>query len=465
MAAEIERKFLLENLPDRARSRTGVSIEQGYLAAADGVEIRLRSEGGRRLLAVKGGAGEVREEVEVGLSEGQFKALWPLTESRRLRKTRYLVPLHGDLVVAVDAYAGVLEGIVTAEVEFGSERESREFPPPGWLGEEVTGDDRYMNRRLALDGRPSVGSEKRDRPSRAYRLKVKEDTPEGLRRIARGRADQALGQLQAAEGAGLAAAIHAARKDLKKLRAVLRLVRDELGKDLFRAENQRYRDAGRLLSGSRDAQVKLETLNALRSRFEDSLHSEDASRRWEEALERERDEIADATGGEAAARIGEAMRAIERGRDRIREWPLRTGSWKLVGPGLSTAYRQGRRAMKRTLAEPRAENVHEWRKRAKDLWYQLRVMTAAWPELLGETADRAHELADLLGDHHDLAVLEEDLASRQGMGDEEKLKALIGRRQEELLASAFEIGERLYAEKPKAFSRRLRRYWLAWREA
>jgi CHAD domain-containing protein len=299
------------------------------------------------------------------------------------------------------------------------------------------------------------------RAARTYRLKTAEGAPEGLRRIAGGRAEKALDQLAGAEKTDLAAAIHGARKDLKKLRAVLRLIRGELGKDLFKAENRRYRDVGRLLSGSRDAEVKLQTLKALRSRFGDDLPA-DASRRWEGILERERD---DAVGDEIEDRIVEAVRAIERGRDRIGEWPLRTDSWKLIGPGLSTAYREGRRAMKRTLADPQAENVHEWRKRAKDLWYQLRVVREAWPELLGATADQAHELSDLLGDHHDLAVLEEDLASRQEVGEKKTFKKLIGRRQEELLARALEIGRRLYAEKPKGFSRRLKRYWSAWRGA
>jgi CHAD domain-containing protein len=303
-----------------------------------------------------------------------------------------------------------------------------------------------------------------DRPSRAYRLGTKEGAPEGLRRIARGRAEKALEQLEGAEKADLAAAIHGARKDLKKLRAVLRLARDELGKELFGAENRPYRDAGRLLSGSRDAEVKLETLKALGNRFEDEL-PEDAARRWEDRLRRERDEMADAADGETAARIGEAVRAIEKGCARIGDWPLRTGSWKLVGPGLSAAYRQGRRAMKGTLADPGAENVHEWRKRAKDLWYQLRIVQEAWPELLGETADHARELADLLGDHHDLTVLEEDLVSRREVGEKKAFKALIARRQEELLGCALEIGRRLYAEKPRAFGRRLERYWSAWREA
>jgi CHAD domain-containing protein len=308
-----------------------------------------------------------------------------------------------------------------------------------------------------------VGADEGGGPSRAYRLKAKEGAAEGVRRIALGRAEKALNRLAGTDEEEFAVAIHGARKDLKKLRATLRLIRADLGGELFRAENQRYRDAARLLSKSRDAEVKLETLAALQSRFGEDLPG-DASERWEDALERERDEMASSAAGQTPTRIGQAMEMIEEGRDRILGWSPANDSWRLVGPGLAGSYRQGRRAMKRTQAKPSAGNVHEWRKRAKDLWYQLRIVQGAWPELLGETAEQAHELTDLLGDHHDLAVLEEDLASRREVGKRKAFKALIEERQRELVACALKIGWRLYAEKPKAFSRRLERYWLAWRE-
>lgn len=108
--------------------------------------------------------------------------------------------------------------------------------------------------------------------SRAYRLKGKEPPTKGIRRIALGRADKAAEELNdARNGSDFAASVHAARKDLKKLRGVLRLVRGELGERVYRAENQRYRDAGRRLAQSRDAEVKTETLSALRERFDEEL--------------------------------------------------------------------------------------------------------------------------------------------------------------------------------------------------
>ena len=299
--------------------------------------------------------------------------------------------------------------------------------------------------------------------SRAYRLKTGEDAAAGVRRIAAGRAEKALERLRNADAGALAPTIHGARKDLKKLRGLLWLVRDELGKKTFRVENRRYRDAGRLLAGSRDAEVKLETLLALHRRFEDL--PEEAAEAWEGMLETERDELAAAMRGETEGRIDRAIATIEAGRDGIGQWQLQIDSWALVKTGLATSYRAGRKAMKRVAAGPSAENVHEWRKRAKDLWYQLRIVRDAWPELLGATVDQAHALTDLLGDHHDLAVLAADLRARADLADRDAFEAAIERRQEELLEAALEIGRRLYAEKPKAFRRRTKRYWLAWREA
>src|SRR5215212_6266382 len=106
MASEIERKFVLEAVPPEAAGAAATAIEQGYLAVDRGVEVRLRRAGGEHLLTAKRGHGEARDEVEVKLYAEQFEALWPLTEGRRLRKTRRRVPLAEGLVAEVDRYGG-----------------------------------------------------------------------------------------------------------------------------------------------------------------------------------------------------------------------------------------------------------------------------------------------------------------------------------------------------------------------
>jgi CHAD domain-containing protein len=304
-------------------------------------------------------------------------------------------------------------------------------------------------------------------PSRRYRLKRKESPPKGVRRIATGRAECALEHLRG-EGNDddSAEAVHETRKDLKKLRALLRLVRDELGDDVYWRENARFRDSGRLLAGARDAEVKLATLDSLSERFDEEFPTH-SLRPLKAALESERadmnEELLDDSDGGPRNR---AAAEIEAGRASAAQWPLNGGGWKLFAPGLRRAYQRGRSRYADTLADPSETNVHEWRKRVKDLWYQLRILRNVWSGPMDEMADEAHDLADLLGDHHDLAVLEEDLSKRQGLiakDDLEKLGDLIRRRQKELIESALSLGRRLYAEKPKAFEHRLGEYWAAWR--
>ena len=145
---EIERKFLVAALPDGLGE--GDAIEQGYLAIApDGVETRIRRRAGAATLTVKSGPAMIRVEEEIPLEAARFEALWPLTEGRRLEKVRHLIPLEPGLTAELDVYGGVLAGLLTAEIEFPSEAAARDFSPPPWLGEEVTGDTTYANQNLA----------------------------------------------------------------------------------------------------------------------------------------------------------------------------------------------------------------------------------------------------------------------------------------------------------------------------
>jgi CYTH domain-containing protein/CHAD domain-containing protein len=474
VADEIERKFLVSALPDAAVRAGAERIEQGYVAIGEQTEVRVRRSRGRMWLTAKRGHGETREEHEIALYREQFDALWSLTDGRRLSKSRRRVPLGDGLVAEVDLFEGELSGLVTVEVEFGSAEQSSRFSPPPWFGRELTGEDAYSNQRLASDGLPghrasASGKDedgKEEGMSKAYRLKRKEGVADGLRRVAGGRAAKAVERLREAGEDELAPAIHGARKDLKKLRSVLRLLRDDLGRKRYEAENERFRDAARLLSESRDAEVKIETLRELERRSGDAFPA-GASLAWFEALEAERDRV---VGGgaedDARAQAEEAARAIEEAAAGISAWPLETGSWRLLEPGLRRSYRKGRKWLGTVSEDGSAENVHELRKRAKDLWYELRLLHDAWPQLLEPSADQAHELADLLGDHHDLAVLAADLDSRAGLvASREEFAALIEKRQAELLAAALDLGARLYAEQPKAFASRLHAYWKAWRQA
>ena len=154
-------------------------------------------------------------------------------------------------------------------------------------------------------------------------------------------------------------------------------------------------------------------------------------------------------------------------RGRIDEWPLRQSGWKALEPGLLRSYVRGRKALATAHREPTVENLHEWRKRVKDLWYHLRLLTPLAPGIVGGQAEEAHRLSDLLGDDHDLAVLRAALETGAGAlaVDLDAVNGLIDHRREQLQAEALHVGARLYAESPSAFGRRLHRYWKTWRAA
>ena len=151
MNQEIERKFLLKQLPPHFEQLRGAPIEQGYLAIEpNGNQVRLRKKGETFSLTAKRGEGLVRDEHEIELTPAQFAALWPLTAGRRLTKQRYETPYAGR-TIEIDVYGGINSGLVVAEVEFDSELAAREFVPPDWFAQDVSERPEYSNRNLARE--------------------------------------------------------------------------------------------------------------------------------------------------------------------------------------------------------------------------------------------------------------------------------------------------------------------------
>jgi CHAD domain-containing protein len=283
--------------------------------------------------------------------------------------------------------------------------------------------------------------------SRAYRLNEDEPLPEGIRRVARGRIDHAIDELRGKTDSTPEEAVHEARKDMKKLRALLRLARGELGRDTFARENTCFRDAARELSGARDADVMLQTLGAL-----ELPPGVGAELRAAIKAERRRDGAADRAG---AAR--DALAILKEARKRIDGWPLERDSFEAVAAALEHSYRRGRRDFEAARAEPSAEALHEWRKRAKEHWYHHTLLHSLWPAVMAAAGDEAHVLSDHLGDDHDLVVLA-GWVSEHADASPAFLEAVECRRAQ-LQQDAFALGARVYAEKPGAFVRRLERLW------
>lgn len=146
---EIERKFLVKGpVPE---GLAGEPIRQGYITAAtDSAEVRLRRKGRACFLTVKSEGGLVRDEYEIAIGAAEFETLWPLTEGRRVEKTRYTGQLADGLEFELDIFEGHLAPLMLVEVEFPSEEVAHGFAPPDWFGEDVTGDKAYRNRTLAL---------------------------------------------------------------------------------------------------------------------------------------------------------------------------------------------------------------------------------------------------------------------------------------------------------------------------
>ena len=284
--------------------------------------------------------------------------------------------------------------------------------------------------------------------SRAYGLKKGEPLSKAVGRIARGRIDHAVDELRGKTDSTPEEAVHGARKDMKKLRALLRLVRGELGDQRYARENACFRDAARELAGARDADVMIETLDSLEL---------PAGLGWElrKVIEASRERDGAGTDREAASR--DAVAILKEGRRRVGDWPLEDDSFEALAGGLRRTYRRGRRDFKAARAEPSVEALHEWRKRVKDLWYHHTLLRRLWPPVMTALGDEAHELSDRLGDDHDLAVLADWF--KEHTESDPDLQAAIHRRRDQLQQEAFELGARLYADKPSAYVRRLERLW------
>ena len=297
-----------------------------------------------------------------------------------------------------------------------------------------------------------------------YRLRDDDTPAAGLRRSAQEELDDAIAQLTEGIEQDQVTAVHEARKSLKKLRALLRLVRRELGEETYARENAALRDAGQRLSETRDADVLITTFQALAERAVGHV-PQTTLNRIRQSLRRPRARSRAALVTRLSAEVAAELGAV---RERSAEWHLERDDWRLVSRGLDRAYARGAKALPRDGTTPTVEELHEWRKRVKDLWYHTRLLKPLWPDVLEATAEQAHALSELLGDDHDLAMLRERLTGDPAFAagvpaDLEPLIEVIDARREELLTEARLLGRRLYAEKPAAFADRMRRYWSAWR--
>ncbi len=295
-----------------------------------------------------------------------------------------------------------------------------------------------------------------------YRLKAGENIPQNIRRIVCEEIDFAVEQLNGKKVAKKRdEAVHEARKSIKKVRGVLKLLRPELG-SAYREQNSRLRDLGAKLSELRDAGAIIETFDGIvkdaspKNGFPTIRRALEQNKKDKEQSENILAVMA-ATASNLAAVKGQ-----------VDQWPIPDKGFPSIRQGLRNTYRLGRRAMHQAQTKNRPELFHEWRKRAKEYWYHVRLLESCWTDVLTARENSLHDLETWLGDDHNIVVLLEQLQrqpERYGTAQDVDLFASLAQaRQRELREQAISLGERLYEEKSKPFSKRIEGLWDAWQD-
>ena len=300
-------------------------------------------------------------------------------------------------------------------------------------------------------------------------ISTREPLARGLRRVTVEQFDDALAVLRD-EPPDIA--VHEVRKSIKRLRAVLRLVRPALG-PRFKPEDDILRDIARVLAPYRDAHVRAVSLEGIRERFDAQLRPsafEDIGYRLVDQRDRQ---FADP--GEDFRTVAYALRSA---RARYAAWPVDEVSARAYGMapirhrfgavegGVARSYARSRDQMQTARRHPGADNFHDWRKQSKYLRHQLEVLVPLFPEVVGGYAAALARLGDVLGEEHDLAELLRFLAAHREVAPDAReralLVALIQHRRAELQTIALSLGNRIHAESPARFVGRLARYWEEW---
>ena len=300
----------------------------------------------------------------------------------------------------------------------------------------------------------------------AFELKRKETVPDGIRRIVRERVEKAMEVLDRGSRKSVGdEAVHEARKRFGEVRGALRLVRKELSDKRFERENRSFRDAGRPLSEVRDAKVMVDMLDELAEHHEGQLAS-GSFKQLRTAFEERRREVRKRVLDENHT-TRSIVRDVRESSRRMADLPLAHNGWTAIVAGLRRTYGQGRNAMEAAIRDGSNEALHEWRKRTKDLRYAVELLARASVKTMRPMAKSAHHLTDLLGQDHDLSVLQgivtKELKDVCGGDERELLKRVVSQRRADLLKGARKLGQALYAESDDKFVARIHGYWKTWR--
>jgi CHAD domain-containing protein len=289
-----------------------------------------------------------------------------------------------------------------------------------------------------------------------YRLKFDESIRKGFRRIGREQIDLAIAELSKVDVA--ASAVHESRKAMKRSRAVVRCFSPSLGAKAARQFNQSLRAIAQQLSGRRDADVALETVAQLEAHC--GAEAAITLRPLRDLLQARR-----VAAGVDTLDV-QTRNAIQSELTALR---LRFGKANLKGrgidpvmQGIEDSYSRGRKALKAAYAAPSDLAFHELRKSVQTHWRQMALLSRAWPDEFAARVLAARELSQLLGDDHDIAVLK-TMVAELDVSLWPAMLTICETRQAELRADSYFRAQRLYAERPRAFGRRMTELWAAGR--
>lgn len=249
--------------------------------------------------------------------------------------------------------------------------------------------------------------------------------------------------------------VHHARKEIKKSRAALRLLRAAMALATYRREDAALRSAARALNAARDARVLLRTLESLRRRRV-VLGKDKAAAALARMLHRSLTQAQRQLYRQPEL-LAAARGTLQQVQLRARRWRIGRHGWTRLAPGFKRIYRVGRRAAHAAHAAHRRPDtllLHEWRKQVQYLWHALQILKPLQSRAPHKLAGLARHLADYLGEEHDLALLQ-STALAFGRSHEqlsEPLLAAIDRRRRSLRVKAMASGKRLYAHKPRAMA-------------
>jgi hypothetical protein len=291
----------------------------------------------------------------------------------------------------------------------------------------------------------------------AFRLKQDQPVSQEIRRIVLRQFELAAGELTDIGNPDSDAAIHKARRRVKKIRAVIRLVRPGLG-GTFQRLNKRLRQTIHLLAPIADGQGVVHALDQMADKYRADFSPPVFATIRAGLVEREARADRKAKVERVLERTRETLKAEQ---ERVKDWALKGGGFRSIENGLETSFRRARKAMAAAFEHPTADNYHTWRRRVKDHWFHVRLIEGRCGNRLARYKRRLEALDECLGEYHNFALLRTILSADPFVSRQETARRLriIRRYQSELRRHAQSLGTRLYHEKPRHFIRRVQAFW------